>query len=50
MGISGLGRRGIRGATRLTNGDLALDVGVDFPAMVELRLVPARVRCEYAQG
>ena len=33
----------------LTHGDLALETGVDFLAVVEHRLVPARVRGEWAR-
>ena len=33
----------------LTHGDLALEVGVDFLAVVEHRLIPARVRSEWAR-
>ena len=33
----------------LTNGDLAVDVDVDFVAFVEHRLIPPGVRCEYAE-
>ena len=33
----------------LTHGDLALEVGVDFLAVVERRLIPARVRSEWAR-
>ena len=33
----------------LTNGDLALEAGVDFLAVVEHRLIPARVRSEWAR-
>ena len=32
-----------------THGDLALEVGVDFLAVVEHRLIPARVRSEWAR-
>ena len=34
----------------LTHGDLALDVKVDFLAVVEHRLIPARVSSEWALG
>ena len=33
----------------LAHGDLALEVGVDFLAVVEHRLIPARVRSEWAR-
>ena len=33
----------------LTHGDLALDTGVDFLAVVEHRLIPARVRSEWSR-
>ena len=33
----------------LTRGDLALEAGVDFLAVVEHRLIPARVRTEWAR-
>ena len=33
----------------LTHGDLALEAGVDFLAVVEHRLIPARVRSEWAR-
>ena len=33
----------------LTDGDLALEGGVDFLAVVEHRLIPARVRSEWAR-
>ena len=33
----------------LTHGDLALDAGVDFLAVTEHRLIPARVRSEWAR-
>ena len=33
----------------LTHGDLALEVGVDFLAVVEHRLIPARVRSEWSR-
>ena len=33
----------------LTHGDLALEVDVDFLAVVERRLIPARVRSEWAR-
>ena len=33
----------------LTHGDLAVDVGVDFLAVAEHRLIPARVRSEWAR-
>ena len=33
----------------LTHGDLALEAGVDFLAVVERRLIPARVRSEWAR-
>ena len=33
----------------LTHGDLALEVSVDFLAVVEHRLIPARVRSEWAR-
>ena len=33
----------------LTHGDLALEVGVDFLAVVEHRLIPARVRSEWTR-
>ena len=33
----------------LTHGDLALETGVDFLAVVEHRLVPARVRSEWSR-
>ena len=33
----------------LAHGDLALDAHVDFLAAVEHRLIPARVRCEWAR-
>ena len=33
----------------LTHGDLALDAGVDFLAVAEHRLIPARVRCEWSR-
>ena len=33
----------------LTHGDSALEVGVDFLAVVEHRLIPARVRSEWAR-
>ena len=33
----------------LTHGDLALEVGVDFLAVVEHRMIPARVRSEWAR-
>ena len=33
----------------LTHGDLAMEVGVDFLAVVERRLAPARVRSEWAR-
>ena len=33
----------------LTHGDLALEVGVDFLAVVEHRLIPAGVRSEWAR-
>ena len=33
----------------LTHGDLALETGVDFLAVVEHRLIPARVRSEWAR-
>ena len=32
----------------LTHGDLALEVGVDFLAVAEHRLIPDRVRSEWA--
>ena len=32
----------------LDHGDLALEARVDFPAVVEQRLIPARVRSEWA--
>ena len=32
-----------------THGDLALEAGVDFVAVVEHRLIPARVRSEWAR-
>ena len=32
----------------LTHGDLALDAGVDFLAVAEHRLIPARVRSEWS--
>ena len=32
----------------LTRGDIALDAGVDFLAVVEHRLIPARVRSEWS--
>ena len=32
----------------LTHGDLALEAGVDFLAVVEHRLIPARVRSKWA--
>ena len=33
----------------LTHGDLALEAKIDFLAVVEHRLIPARVRCEWAR-
>ena len=33
----------------LTHGDLALGTGVDFLAVVEHRLIPARVRSEWSR-
>ena len=33
----------------LTHGDLALDAGVDFLAVAEHKLIPARVRCEWSR-
>ena len=33
----------------LTHGDLALDTGVDFLAVVEHRLIPAKVRSEWSR-
>ena len=33
----------------LTHGDVALEVGVDFLAVVEHRLIPVRVRSEWAR-
>ena len=33
----------------LTHGDLALEAGVDFLAVVEHRLIPARVRSEWSR-
>ena len=33
----------------LTRGDFALEVGVDFPAVAEHRLIPARVRSEVSR-
>ena len=33
----------------LTHGDLALDAGLDFLAVTEHRLIPARVRSEWAR-
>ena len=33
----------------LTHGDLALDTSVDFLAVVEHRLIPARVRSEWSR-
>ena len=33
----------------LNHGDLALGAGVDFPAVAEHRLIPARVRSEFAR-
>ena len=33
----------------LTHGDLALDAGVDFLAVAEHKLIPARVRSEWAR-
>ena len=33
----------------LTQGDFALDAEVDFLAVVEHQLIPARVRCEWAR-
>ena len=33
----------------LTHGDLALDAGVDFLAVAEHRLIPARVRGEWSR-
>ena len=33
----------------LTHGDLALDAGVDFLAVAEHRLIPARVRSEWSR-
>ena len=33
----------------LTHGDIALETGVDFMAVVEHRLVPARVRSEWSR-
>ena len=33
----------------LTHGDVALETGVDFLAVVEHRLVPARVRSEWSR-
>ena len=33
----------------LTHGDLALEVGVDFLAVAEHRLIPARVRSEWSR-
>ena len=32
----------------LTHGDLVLDAGLDFLAVTEHRLIPARVRSEWA--
>ena len=64
FGICGLGGLGILGLTLhsphlgvevlnvggwLTHGDLALDAGVDFLAVVEHRLIPARIRSESSQ-
>ena len=34
----------------LTHGDLALDTGVDFLAVAEHRLIPARVRSEWSRA
>ena len=34
---------------RLTQGDFALEVGVDFLAVAEHRLIPARVRSEWSR-
>ena len=35
------------GGVWLTHGDLALEGEVDFLALIEHRLIPARVRCEW---
>ena len=63
LAFSGLGGLGILGLTLhpsigvevlnvggwLTHGDLALDARVDFLAVVEHRLIPARVRSEWSR-